>query len=707
MKRLFARKLRLRPSIVALFVILTVPGFLTIVGLTYLSNDRIARANANGLVERFRHEAVDNIEGLFDPIRSLIRSAAAVGDEQPGFYSDNRSLKYLLTILTHSERVVSVYVALQDGSFRQARRIDPNIEIQGKLPPPGVKYAYRWIESPKNTPPVDHYLFLDADQREIGRSEQATTYDPRTRYWYRHTVAEGRLVTTEPDVFAALGLTGFTVAAPFAPHGNILGVAAVDITLDGLSEYLADSKISPGTLSYILDRQGGVLANSERAKTYTGDNGRVSLQHITNLDNQLVAIAFGSHPRHGEGTYSFDHAGQEYLASYSALPPQWGNGWQLFIVTPIRDFTAAFEAHNLKLLYFGLLTIALQIAIIYFLSGAIAAPLEKLARRVVRIEELRGQELPPLESPIREISVLSRAIDTLDTTVKSFSAYVPVGLVKQLLQSEQKLELGGHSRFLTVFFSDLEAFSTLSEELPSQDLMRRVSAYLELVTRAVDGEAGTIDKFIGDGVMAFWGAPALLDDHAWRACVAALRIEHGMRKLNERWMAEGLKPLNVRIGIHCDPVIVGNIGSPERMGYTVIGDGVNVAARLEGINKEYGTRLCISHNVFKEAGERLCVRPIEDVAVKGRRGRFPIYELMGANGIDPEFAPDQEKLRLARLTRLAYEAHIQGDLALALQRYRDVLAEFPEDPVASELVRRILALEAAHPIQRHASRGAS
>src|SRR5438067_9110251 len=353
MRCLFARKLRLKPSIVALFVLLTVPGFLTIVGLTYLSNDRIARANANELVERFRTEAVEKIENLFDPIRSLTRSAAVVGDEQPGFYADNRSLKYLLTILMHSERVVSVYVALQDGSFRQARRIDPNIEIQGKLPPAGVKYAYRWIEPAKNMPPVDHYLFLDADQREIGRSDQTTTYDPRTRYWYRHTVAERTLVTTEPDVFAALGLIGFTVAAPFASHGNILGVAAADITLDGLSEYLTDSKISPGTSSYILDRQGVVVANSERAKTYSDDHGRVSLQHITDLDNQLAAIAFGSHPRHSEGTYSFDQLGQEYLASYSALPPQLGNGWQLFIVTPLRDFTAAFEAHNQRLLYFG------------------------------------------------------------------------------------------------------------------------------------------------------------------------------------------------------------------------------------------------------------------------------------------------------------------------------------------------------------------
>ena len=146
-----------------------------------------------------------------------------------------------------------------------------------------------------------------------------------------------------------------------------------------------------------------------------------------------------------------------------------------------------------------------------------------------------------------------------------------------------------------------------------------MSAYLELVTKTVNQEHGTIDKFVGDGVMAFWGAPALLEDHAWRACVAALRIQRGMDALNERWLADGLKPLNIRIGIHSDAVLVGNIGSKERMSYTVMGDGVNIAARLEGINKEFKTRVCISHAVFKEAGERLCVRPIDEVTVKGRR----------------------------------------------------------------------------------------
>src|SRR2546430_10082567 len=146
MTSIFARKLRLRPSVLALFVLLTVPVFFTIIAVTYVSNDTIARANADQLVERFRIDAVENIQNVFDPIKSLVRSVSVVGDEQPDFYSDNRSLKYLLSLLLHSVKIVSVYAGMGDGSFRQARRIDPPVESPGKPPPAGGKYPYRWTE---------------------------------------------------------------------------------------------------------------------------------------------------------------------------------------------------------------------------------------------------------------------------------------------------------------------------------------------------------------------------------------------------------------------------------------------------------------------------------------------------------------------------------------------------------------------------------
>lgn len=698
-----ARKLRLRSSIVALFALLTVPIFFAIIALTYVSNEATARANADDLIERFRKEAIDSIQGMVDPIKSLVRSAAMVGSQEPDFYSDNRSLKYLFSVLLHSDKLISIYVGTDDGSFRQARRINPAVEIQGKLPPTGVEYAYRWIEPPHGATAIDHYSFLDTEHTPIGSSEQATTYDPRARLWYQETETENRLVVTDPEVFAALGLIGFTVAAPIKTGDKVAGVAAADITLDGLSQFLAERKISRGTLSYILDTQGGVLANSSLAKTYTAEGGKVALQPITSLGNELPAIAYSARPRDSDKPYSFSYGGKDYVASSTLLPLRFGKHWQLFTITPLGDFTGSFEHNNELLFVCGLIAIGVEILVIYLLSGIVAAPLEKLATIVGRIQDLKAEELPPLRSPVQEISVLSKAIDTLGATIQSFAAFVPVGLVKQLINSERKLELGGHSRFLTIFFSDLEAFSTLSEQVPTQELLRRVSAYFEVVTRAIDTEAGTIDKFIGDGVMAFWGAPALLEDHAWHACVAALRIQHGMAALNAGLERDEQRPLRVRIGIHSDAVLVGNIGSQQRMSYTLLGDGVNVAARLEGVNKEYGTRVCISHAVFQEAGERLCVRPIDDVTVKGRRGKVPIYELVGAYGACPELEPDAATLRLARLTRLAHEPMIQGDFALALSRYREILKEFPADPVSRALVARLGAMDAAHLISDQAA----
>ena len=677
-----------------LFVLLITPVFFAAIALTYFSNETIARDNADALIERFRTEAIDNIQGMLNPIKSLIRSAAVVGTQAPDFYSDDKSLKYLLSVLLHGGQLVSVYVGQNDGSFRQARVINPDGKIWDTLPPDGVKYAYRWVDQRHAETGMDHYIFLDEEHTPLGTVEHTTSYDPRTRLWYRQAADEGKIVVTDPEVFAAFGLVGFTIAAPIYRNGTVDGVAAADITLDGLSQFLSERKISPGTLSFIVDTQGGVLANSSLEKTYSSEYDDVTLQHITALGNPLPAIAYSARPHDSDKPYSFSHDGKNYVARCSPLPAWFGKSWQLFTITPLDDFTAAFDRNDEFLFISGVMAILVEILIIYFLSAMISAPLEQLAANITKIERLDGEMPPPLQSAVTEISVLSKAIDTLGATVESFAAFVPVGLVRQLMRSDRRLELGGHSRFLSILFTDLESFSTLSEDIPTQELLSRVSSYLEAVSKAVHAEDGTIDKFIGDGVMAFWGAPALLEDHAWHACVAALRAQQAMDRLNDAWRRDELRPLNVRIGIHSDAVLVGNIGSNERMGYTVMGDGVNVAARLEGVNKEYGTRICVSHAVFREAGERLCVRPINDITVKGRRGTIPIYELMGAYGAGPELEPSAETLQLCRLTRFAHEALIHSDFALALIRYQAVLAEFPDDPVAQALIRYLTELTA-------------
>lgn len=681
---------RLKPSILTSFIILTVPVFFAIIYVTYTSNDKIARQNAQEVIAGFRTDAVDSVRAEFRAIMSLVRSAAALGSESPGIFETSKAFPYFQSLVAHSPRIVSAYVGLQDGGFRQTRRIEQGVPIHGSNPPEGAMYAFRWIEPSDFSEALDHYYFLDADLNPIGGADGPTDYDPRVRLWYQSAVETGETMLSDPDVFAALGLIGFTVGAPFYDEGELRGVAAIDMTLDGLGAELNARAVSPGTLSYILDHRGQVIASSDDEVTYADSATGLELRHIAALDSTLPAVAFGLRPRNGAETFYFDHEGSEYVASLSPLGADLGKEWQIFVITPLSDFTGVFHANNKRLAIFGLIAMLVQIIIVYILTGRLASPLERLAVKVEHVQDLGREKSASVKSSIREVATLSAAVDTLDAAVKSFAAFVPVGLVSQLVKSEQKLELGSHSRFLTVFFSDLEGFSTLSEELPTQDLMKRVSDYFELTTQCVDQELGTIDKFIGDGVMAFWGAPTILDDHAWHSCVAAMRIQRGMDRFNETWTAQDLKPLNIRIGIHSDAVLVGNIGSLARMSYTVMGDGVNIAARLEGVNKEYQTRICISHAVFKEAGERLCVRPIEDVAVKGRRSKIPIYELLGVYGADdPKLEPSPADVRLAKRSRDAYRARVSGDLALARQLYKEILDEFEGDSVAEVVLAKL------------------
>ena len=682
----------LKPAVLLVVMLLTVPVLLAIIRINYVSTDRVVTDHAMALVERFRAEAVEDIVGEFDELRAQIATAAELGRQEPQFFAGDRSLPYFLRVLQHSDTALNVYVGLEDGSFRQARRLhDPSITIHGTQPPDGAQYAYRLLEPEPGQPVFDRYVFLDAEARPMGEVEAETDYDPRVRPWYRQAVAADGVTTTDPEVFWAFGLIGFTVAEPIVVDGQLDGVIAVDVTLDSFSDYLAANPLSPNSLSFLLDQSGNVLAASDRATSYGNANDAVRLAHVTDLGNRLVSLAWLDRPADGQGEIMpFSYEGRDYIVGLSGFDDDLGKPWRLMVLTPLSDFTAELTRNNRHMVIFGLGAVAVQLLVIFIIASRVAAPLRRLSAKVERIRALEpADDLAPVSSSVREIAVLGRAIETLDIAVQAFARFVPVGLVRELLLSEQKLDIGGQSKFLTIFFSDMEGFSALAERIASRELLQRISTMLELVSRSVHEERGTIDKFVGDGVMAFWGAPAPLDDHAWHACVAALRVQRELERLNLNWREADAPEMRLRVGIHSDAVLVGNVGSAERMSYTVLGDGVNIAARLEALNKEYGTLITISHDTFREAGDRLCVRPVDEVSVKGRRARITVHELLGAMEADPELEPAPEQVELARMTRDAFEALVAGDRAAALTRYRAVLARWPQDPVAGLHVRRL------------------
>lgn len=212
---------------------------------------------------------------------------------------------------------------------------------------------------------------------------------------------------------------------------------------------------------------------------------------------------------------------------------------------------------------------------------------------------------------------------------KAFQFYLTKSVVDEMLKEPEKLKLGGEKRNCTVLFSDIRGFTTISERLTPEQLSNLLNEYLTPMTNLVFKYDGTLDKYMGDAIMAIFGAPVAYEDHAARACFTALEMIEELRVLQEGWRARGVPELDIGIGMNTGEMAVGNMGSEVRFDYTVMGDNVNLGSRLEGINKQYGTNIIISESTRREAGNRVHVRELDSVRVKGKREPVMIYELLG------------------------------------------------------------------------------
>lgn len=212
----------------------------------------------------------------------------------------------------------------------------------------------------------------------------------------------------------------------------------------------------------------------------------------------------------------------------------------------------------------------------------------------------------------------------------AFGHYISPDIVKQLSANPELLSLGGQRRDLTVCFSDIEGFSGISEQLSTDELFRLMNEYLSEMTNILVQNNGTLDKYIGDSVMGFFGAPLPLERSSYWACKTALEQQQRLIELNTKWITQNIPHIVTRIGIHSGEVMVGNIGSKKRFNYTVMGDNVNLASRLEGVNKEYGTLICVSAQVVAEVGaDDFVFRRLDRIRVKGKEESVEIFELVG------------------------------------------------------------------------------
>ena len=692
--------IRLGRCLIFSFIFCVLPFFILILWYTFSTNEKMADKISINAVSILQKQTDSKLSETFAAASALTASISQLASDDPEFFRGNKWAKYLLSNLHAFHAVTSLDLGFEDGSFRSVKRINIGEFVFDRPVPDSTTYAVRWIDRQFNEPYKFHYVFYDQNNNEVGATSSDHLYIPKERTGYKDASMARDLIITDPEVHDS-GAAKFSIAKPFFLHKDIVGVFAIDIELTTIDDFLSTQLIRNGAISLLVDKHGFILANSDKPRDSRIIDSKLSLSQVHTISSKLPSLALLQKPNNSQLPFFFkDDKTNVYIATISEIAAVKHKNWSILMVIPVMAVVGPLHDTNRKILLLGTFAVLLQITIIFFLARLISKPLERITREVQAIIRLEPSTSFKTHKIITEISSLANAIIKLKSTINAFILYVPRTLVNDLLSSGKDLEIGGESRYLTVLFSDLKDFSSLAEKTPSREFLQRVSAYLGLMTYAIKEEGGTLDKFIGDGVMAFWGAPLLDQHHAYHACVAAVKGKRRLVTLNEQLKSENKPPLSARIGIHSDAVLVGNIGSEERLSYTVVGDGVNIASRLEEINKEFGTAICISHSLFKEAGERLWVRPIDLISVKGRSGEFLIYELVAIRDGDDETLASVTEQELCNLTKDAYEHYAIGKYLLAKQIYQTMVDRLDDDLSKVMIKKCDLNLHPLPPIEK-------
>ncbi|GMT48660.1 MAG: adenylate/guanylate cyclase domain-containing protein [bacterium] len=553
-------------------------------------------------------------------------------------------------------------------------------------------------------------------------------YDPTQRSWFKgakgnfaSAVKKGRkpdVFWTPAYVFPSDHRPGISCAVPIAKKNRkeMDYVISAGLGINDMSKYLETLTISQNSNVFIIDEADNLLAHAETAEegkkhgeehgthgnkeTPKQDDPRDSKESghghgikLTPLkEHKLYATAFevskGVPAKLKDGKrvkkFTFSYNATPYIGAFSTFPKGSYMNWTIGIVIPEDDFLGSVKANTYISLAVSIVTLFLSLFIGMYFASRISKPLQALVKETEKIREFRLEDSVEIKTNFKDLSIMGDAFQNMKLGLRSFKKYVSSDLVRYLIQSGQEAILGGEKMTLTVYFSDIADFTSISESLAPEALVRDLGEYLGEMSNIITVNEGTIDKYIGDAIMAFWGAPKECADHAFLACKSAIENQQKLELLRKtKWKNENKPLFKARIGVNTGDLIVGNIGSDIRMDYTVIGDTVNLASRLEGINKYYKTEIMCSESTNQIVKDRIVTRKLDLVTVKGKAEAVGIYEIVGFK--------NQVSVKLESFIAKyeeAFDHYLNRRFEEALRLFKDSLSLKPGDAGVSIFAER-------------------
>lgn len=700
------RKPTLHVTILTLFLTFL---FVTAGSLTYYNYEENSKATINiaeDLLSEVSRKITWRVESLFESTVMLTNEVSELSylPTKPDFMS-HPAQWFLVESLLARPNIYSVYIGFADGDFYQLISLpEENGQLRDLLnAPKEARLAVRRVfDRPADGRRIELWQFLNRERRMVGsKGLRFTNYDPRNRPWFQQAMGTEEVIHTGYYIFGSTDGMGMTFARRF--DGNVPGVFGVDITLDGLSRYFADQKVGRNGFVFMFNEKLQITAHPDPASvlaTTEMPGGRKTVRlSLRDLPDPLMG-ALADAVEKWDGTSRgmvLRAGGVRHLVHLETIESQGTEKEYLAVAAPLSDFTGYMDRTRTRSLIFAGLIILLAIPIAVYNARLMSRPLNRLAREADKIRHFNLDSPVDVESKIAEIADLSKAVKAMQQSLSSFGRYVPKTLVKRMLLTGMDPVLGGARREATMLFTDIADFTSISESMEAEKLMLTVSEYMQEVGSVILENGGTIDKYIGDAIMAFWNAPTRQKNHAELACEAALQAREASSALNAMWRDNGMPELFTRFGIHTGEPIIGNVGSDDRINYTAMGAPVNLASRLEGLNKYYGTQILVSETVVRRVEGKFAFRSVGKVMPKGLSAPIRVFELMGRSD---EFVCTLDSDNASCVIELwetgfaSYEARKFEDAAEIFER---CLRNDPSDRLAATMLERARALAAYPP----------